>query len=157
VKFVKFHAAACASAEAGDLVTEFDITQRAQEAAEELNLPFDSATASVRRPALFGALSGAWWVTSRVPARNAVTVIGVRGGHAWLVKTVYGTPAWLPLGTRLRFFAVQLGFGTLAGGLAYLLATGLAELPVIVAVPVAAFWGVLGAGSSVRFRRMNLR
>ena len=121
--------------------------------ATELNWPWDASSLTLKRPP-FGGLTGVWRVSSYYAAENvtATLTVNVRTGHVLPDGVVYRKPGGA--NRDWAFFARRMAFGAVGAVVAYAIATRLANLGVLLAIPIALVAGFLAAMVSIRFEKL---
>ena|SRR5688572_30112051 len=120
--------------------------------ANELNWPWDPNALTIKAPPL--GLAGTWRVTSYYEPDNATATLMVneRTGTVLPHGVVYRKPGgpnrdW-------AFFARRMAFGGVAAVLAYLIATRLAGVSMLMSLPIALAAFVVAALASIRFEKI---
>ena len=121
--------------------------------ANELNWPWDP-NALTLKPPLLGGLGGVWRVSSYYAAENvtATLIVNVKTGRVLPRGVVYRKPGGA--NRDWAFFARRMAFGAAGAVLAYTIATGLAAIDALLAIPIAMVAGILSALVSIRFEKI---
>ena len=120
--------------------------------AKELNWPWDPNALTIKRPPL--GLAGTWRVTSFYAPDNATAtlIVNEKTGTVLPHGVVYRKPGGA--NRDWAFFARRMAFGAVAAALAYLIATRLAGIGVLLAIPVALIAFLVAAMVSIRFEKL---
>jgi hypothetical protein len=120
--------------------------------ANELNWPWDPNALTIKRPPL--GLAGTWRVTSYDEPDNATATLMVneRTGTVLPQGVVYrkrGGPTrdW-------AFFARRMAFGAAGAALAYMIATRVAGMSMLMSLPIALAAFLVSALVSIRFEKI---
>jgi len=120
--------------------------------AAELNWPWDPNALTIKRPPL--GLAGVWRVSSYYQAENvtATLIVNEKTGSVLPHGVVYRKRGGA--NRDWAFFARRMAFGTAGAALAYVIATRLADLRGLIAIPIALVAGFLVAMISIRFEKI---
>jgi len=120
--------------------------------ANELNWPWDPNALTIKRPPL--GLAGVWRVSSYYEPDNATAtlIVNEKTGTVLPHGVVYRKP-----GAAIKdwaFFARRVAFGVAGAALAYVIATRLAGVSVLMSMPIALAAGLAAAVVSIRFEKI---
>jgi hypothetical protein len=133
------------------VVSEDDIRRLAAETAREANLPWDSATVTLKRP-LLGRFARVRIATSvvRSPEATAMIAVDVRAKRGRLVRVTYRGPSTQPRDVRLLL--TGLATGAVMGCVAFVILRFGVKISVFPAGAAAITWAWLGMLLSLHFR-----